>query len=99
MVFVLGPHSSGSSPSTPAVTAPASSASTTPPSSTATSTPAATGSTSSTTAGQVSDRSRFEAALGFALDDFQRRALDALDAGRSVLVAAPTGSGKTVVAE
>ncbi|HEX2063499.1 MAG TPA: DEAD/DEAH box helicase, partial [Acidimicrobiales bacterium] len=33
------------------------------------------------------------------LDDFQVRALDALDAGRSVLVAAPSGSGKTVVAE
>ena len=48
---------------------------------------------------QLSDRSRFEDALGFALDDFQRRALDALDEGRSVLVAAPTGSGKTVVAE
>ncbi len=36
---------------------------------------------------------------GWTLDDFQVRALDALDAGRSVLVAAPTGSGKTVVAE
>ncbi|MHB8671625.1 MAG: DEAD/DEAH box helicase [Acidimicrobiales bacterium] len=35
----------------------------------------------------------------FGLDDFQRRAIQALDAGRSVLVAAPTGSGKTVVAE
>lgn len=35
----------------------------------------------------------------FELDDFQRRALDALDTGQSVLVAAPTGSGKTVVAE
>jgi ATP-dependent RNA helicase HelY len=35
----------------------------------------------------------------FALDDFQRRAADALDAGESVLVAAPTGSGKTVVAD
>ncbi len=35
----------------------------------------------------------------FGLDRFQVRALDALDAGRSVLVAAPTGSGKTVVAE
>ncbi len=35
----------------------------------------------------------------FALDDFQLLAVDALDAGRSVLVAAPTGSGKTVVAE
>src|SRR3954471_12162127 len=35
----------------------------------------------------------------FPLDDFQLQALDALDAGESVLVAAPTGSGKTVVAE
>ena len=35
----------------------------------------------------------------FELDPFQQRAIEALDAGRSVLVAAPTGSGKTVVAE
>ena len=35
----------------------------------------------------------------FELDDFQQRAVDALDAGQSVLVAAPTGSGKTVVAD
>jgi ATP-dependent RNA helicase HelY len=35
----------------------------------------------------------------FELDPFQRRAIAALDEGRSVLVAAPTGSGKTVVAE
>jgi len=35
----------------------------------------------------------------FELDPFQRRAMAALDAGRSTLVAAPTGSGKTVVAE
>jgi ATP-dependent RNA helicase HelY len=35
----------------------------------------------------------------FELDPFQRRAIDALDGGASVLVAAPTGSGKTVVAE
>jgi ATP-dependent RNA helicase HelY len=35
----------------------------------------------------------------FALDPFQVRAIEALDAGQSVLVAAPTGSGKTVVAE
>jgi len=33
----------------------------------------------------------------FALDPFQVRAVTALDAGRSVLVSAPTGSGKTVV--
>ena len=44
-------------------------------------------------------RARFEAEHPFPLDPFQRRALDALDAGRSVLVAAPTGSGKTLVAE
>jgi ATP-dependent RNA helicase HelY len=44
-------------------------------------------------------RARFEAAHPFPLDDFQRHALDALDAGRSVLVAAPTGAGKTLVAE
>jgi ATP-dependent RNA helicase HelY len=35
----------------------------------------------------------------FALDPFQVAAIESLDAGRSVLVAAPTGSGKTVVAE
>ncbi|MGQ0618150.1 MAG: DEAD/DEAH box helicase [Acidimicrobiia bacterium] len=35
----------------------------------------------------------------FELDPFQVRAIDAVDAGESVLVAAPTGSGKTVVAE
>jgi ATP-dependent RNA helicase HelY len=39
------------------------------------------------------------AQLGFELDGFQRQALDALDAGGSVVVAAPTGSGKTVVAQ
>jgi ATP-dependent RNA helicase HelY len=35
----------------------------------------------------------------FALDRFQLDALAVLDSGESVLVAAPTGSGKTVVAE
>jgi ATP-dependent RNA helicase HelY len=35
----------------------------------------------------------------FALDQFQLSAFDAIDLGESVLVAAPTGSGKTVVAE
>jgi ATP-dependent RNA helicase HelY len=44
-------------------------------------------------------RSAFEAELGIELDPFQRRAFDALDAGSSVLVAAPTGAGKTLVAE
>ncbi|HEX6595659.1 MAG TPA: DEAD/DEAH box helicase, partial [Acidimicrobiales bacterium] len=44
-------------------------------------------------------REQFAASYPFALDPFQVQALDALDDGRSVLVAAPTGSGKTVVAE
>ena len=35
----------------------------------------------------------------FTLDHFQTEAIDALDAGHHVVVAAPTGSGKTVVAE
>ena len=45
------------------------------------------------------DRAGLIAHYPFPLDGFQLRALDALDAGESVLVAAPTGSGKTVVAE
>src|SRR6266536_425011 len=45
------------------------------------------------------DLERFEALYPFPLDDFQRTAIAALDGGESVLVAAPTGSGKTVVAE
>ncbi|MGH9211765.1 MAG: DEAD/DEAH box helicase [Acidimicrobiales bacterium] len=39
------------------------------------------------------------AGYDFELDGFQVRALEALDRGDSVLVAAPTGAGKTVVAE
>ena len=35
----------------------------------------------------------------FDLDDFQQAACTALEHGRSVLVAAPTGAGKTIVAE
>src|SRR5437588_9593503 len=45
------------------------------------------------------NRQEFADTYGFELDGFQERALDALDGGRSVLVAAPTGSGKTLVAE
>lgn len=41
----------------------------------------------------------FAARLKFPLDPFQRTACERLEAGRSVLVAAPTGSGKTTVAE
>ncbi|MET0728616.1 MAG: DEAD/DEAH box helicase [Acidimicrobiales bacterium] len=47
----------------------------------------------------MADRTELLAAYDFPLDPFQRRAIAALDDGRSVLVAAPTGSGKTVVAE
>ena len=42
---------------------------------------------------------QFAAGLDFELDDFQRRAAAALEEGRGVLVAAPTGAGKTVVGE
>ena len=45
------------------------------------------------------DRAELIAHYTFPLDRFQLQAMDALDAGQSVLVAAPTGSGKTVVAE
>ncbi len=44
-------------------------------------------------------RRAFVARRGFALDAFQVEAFDLLDAGNSVLVAAPTGSGKTLIAE
>lgn len=43
-------------------------------------------------------RRPFLARLPFEPDPFQLEALDALDQGRSVLVSAPTGSGKTLVA-
>ncbi|WP_345714339.1 DEAD/DEAH box helicase, partial [Kineococcus glutinatus] len=41
----------------------------------------------------------FAELLGFELDPFQVQACQALEAGRGVLVAAPTGAGKTVVGE
>ena len=44
-------------------------------------------------------RASFLATRPYPLDRFQLEALDALDAGHSVLVAAPTGAGKTVVAD
>lgn len=37
--------------------------------------------------------------LGFPLDDFQEEAINHIDNGRSVVVCAPTGAGKTVIAE
>ncbi|MBT1544809.1 DEAD/DEAH box helicase [Curtobacterium aurantiacum] len=54
-------------------------------------------------AAKARNRSRnlelFRADLRFDLDPFQFAACDSLDQGRSVLVAAPTGAGKTIVAE
>jgi ATP-dependent RNA helicase HelY len=41
----------------------------------------------------------FREGLKFDLDPFQIEACQSLEAGRSVLVAAPTGAGKTIVAE
>src|SRR5688572_16855646 len=41
----------------------------------------------------------FEGLYGFELDDFQLRACREIEDGRGVLVAAPTGSGKTIVGE
>ncbi len=45
------------------------------------------------------DRAAIVAGYPFPLDRFQLEAIDALDGGHHVVVAAPTGSGKTVVAE
>lgn len=42
---------------------------------------------------------RFMRTLPFDLDDFQLQAMDALESGSNVLVAAPTGAGKTVIAD
>jgi ATP-dependent RNA helicase HelY len=41
----------------------------------------------------------FTGLYDFPLDDFQVRACRELEEGRGVLVAAPTGSGKTIVGE
>lgn len=48
---------------------------------------------------QRTELARFRATLPFDLDDFQVRGCRALEEGRGVLVAAPTGAGKTVVGE
>ncbi len=48
---------------------------------------------------RTTELAKFTAGLDFQLDDFQVRACRALEAGDTVLVAAPTGSGKTVVGE
>ncbi|HSP60834.1 MAG TPA: DEAD/DEAH box helicase [Ornithinimicrobium sp.] len=48
---------------------------------------------------QASAAGRFADGLGFDLDPFQVQALEAVQEGSGVLVAAPTGAGKTVVGE
>jgi ATP-dependent RNA helicase HelY len=50
----------------------------------------------------VTDRGSDEdlsSVFGFPLDGFQLKAIQVVDAGESVVVSAPTGSGKTVIAE
>ena len=44
-------------------------------------------------------RHAYVSSLPFTPDDFQIQAMDALEKGTSVLVAAPTGAGKTIVGE
>ena len=44
-------------------------------------------------------RAKWVEGLSFTPDPFQLKALDALEAGDSVLVAAPTGAGKTIVGQ
>ncbi|HVB27732.1 MAG TPA: DEAD/DEAH box helicase, partial [Mycobacteriales bacterium] len=48
---------------------------------------------------QFPELAAFAAGYPFGLDPFQLRAAEALESGHSVLVAAPTGAGKTVVGE
>ena len=61
---------------------------------------AAGATTAGTTAtGNTPGTLEFENAYEFGFDDFQRDACRFLEEGSSVLVAAPTGSGKTVVGE
>jgi superfamily II RNA helicase len=51
------------------------------------------------TPAQLTAIEQFSALYPFPLDDFQQEAIAALVDGDSVMVAAPTGTGKTVVAE
>ena len=46
-----------------------------------------------------SELARFSQGYSFSLDPFQEKACAAVEKGEGVLVAAPTGAGKTVVGE
>ncbi|ASR54523.1 RNA helicase [Cellulomonas sp. PSBB021] len=48
---------------------------------------------------EASELAQFRELIGFQLDDFQLESCRALERGSGVLVAAPTGAGKTVVGE
>jgi ATP-dependent RNA helicase HelY len=48
---------------------------------------------------EKSELAAFAATVAFPLDDFQVQACQAVEEGRGVLVAAPTGAGKTIVGE
>ena len=52
-----------------------------------------------TQAKQRAVAAEFARSMPFELDEFQMQANDALEAGDNVLVAAPTGAGKTVAAD
>jgi ATP-dependent RNA helicase HelY len=58
-----------------------------------------TGGRRSSSEAVATDVERFAAGYDFPLDDFQLAGIAALAEGRSALVAAPTGAGKTVVGE
>ena len=48
---------------------------------------------------RISASGRYEDSLPFALDEFQTEADEALESGHNVIVAAPTGAGKTIIAD
>lgn len=52
-----------------------------------------------TQAKQRTVAAEFARSMSFELDEFQLQANEALETGNNVLVAAPTGAGKTVVAD
>jgi ATP-dependent RNA helicase HelY len=51
------------------------------------------------TRGQFSETNTFVERYPFSMDNFQIQGCQALESGKSVLVAAPTGAGKTIVGE